>query len=169
MLFDPFEKQFHLPARLVEQADGERGQVEIVGEETEMAILFGIVIMDPSERIRVELPGGGSGRNDGVVGANPGRGVDVVRVSPAELNAFLGAREEEGAAAVEDVKTLEVYIGAIHYVERARLRHDGIEDIDVVQFSVGNLNKRGDRAAQVEQGVHLDGGLLGSKPGPREH
>ena len=90
-----------MPARLVEQADGEGGQIEVVGEEAQTAILFGIVIMNPAEWIRVVLPGGGSGRNDGVVGANPGRGVNVVRVSSAEQDAFLGARDEEGATAVE--------------------------------------------------------------------
>ena len=38
-----------------------------------------------------------------------------------------------------------------------------------MQFSLRNLNECRDRATQVEQGVHLDGSLLGSKPGPREH
>ena len=33
-----------------------------------------------------------------------------------------------------------------------------------MQFSFGNFNKSGDRATQIEQGVHLDGSLLGSKP-----
>ena len=38
-----------------------------------------------------------------------------------------------------------------------------------MQSSFGNFNKSGDRATQIEQGVHLDGSLLGSEPGPREH
>ena len=70
---------------------------------------------------------------------------------------------------MEHVETLEVHVGAIHHVERTRLRHNGIEDVDVVQFSFGNLNKCGDRAAQIEQGVHLDGGFVRSKPSPRKH
>ena len=91
-----------------------------------------------------------------------------MRVSPAELDPFLGASDEEGAATVEHVETLEVHVGAIHHVERSGLGHDGVEHVDVVQFSVGNPNKCGDRATQIEQGVHLDGGLVGSKPGPGE-
>ena len=86
VLLDPFEEQFHLPARLVEQTDGEGGQVEVVGEETEVAVLFRIVIMNSAERIRVVLPGRSSGQNDGMIGAKSGRGIDVVRVSPPELN-----------------------------------------------------------------------------------
>jgi len=125
--------------------------------------------VNPAERIGVVFPGGRSGRNDRVIGAKSRRGVDSVRVSAAELDAFLGARDEESTAAVEDVKPLEVHVGAIHQVERARLWQDGVEDLDVVQFSVRNLNKRWDRAAQVEQGVHLDRGFLGPEPGPREH
>src|SRR3989442_1551112 len=106
-----------------------------------MAVLFGIVIMNSAERIRVVLPGGSSGQNDGMIGAKSGRGIDVVGVSPPELNPFLTASDEEGAAAVEHVETLEVHVGAIHHVERPRLWHDGIEDFDVVQFSFGNPNK----------------------------
>jgi hypothetical protein len=43
-----------------------------------------------------------------------------------------------------------------------------IEDVDVVHFSVGNADKRGNVSVQVEQSVHLDGGLALAKPGPRE-
>ena len=82
---------------------------------------------------------------------------------------MLRARNEKGAAAVEDVQTLEVNIGAIHHVEGGGFRDDGVEDVDVLQFSFGNLNKRGDRSAQVQQGVHLDGGLPGAEARPREH
>ena len=118
VLLDPFEKQFYLPARLVEQADGEGGQVEVVGEETEVAVLFRVVIMNAAERIRVVLPGGRRGQHDGVIGSKSGRDIDAVRVSPAESDTFLGASDKEGAAAVEDVETLEVDVGAIHHVER---------------------------------------------------
>ena len=60
----------------------------------------------------------------------------------------------------------ELHVGTIHHVERSGLGHDGVEDVDVVKFSVGNLNQCGDRATQIEQDVPLDGGLVGSKPGP---
>src|SRR5216683_2367662 len=92
-----------------------------------------------------------------------------MRVSSAEPNTLLGTSDEERTAAMENVKTLEVYVRAVHHVEGARLRHDGIKDINVVQFSSGNLNKSGDRATQIEQGVQLDGSFVRAKSSPGEH
>ena len=92
-----------------------------------------------------------------------------MRVSPAELDAPFGARDEEGAANLEDVETLEVQVGAIDHIERTGLRRDVIEDVDVVPFSFGNLNECGDRTAQVKEGVHLDRGLGGPEASPWEH
>ena len=132
MLLDPLEEQFHLPARLVEQADGEGWQVEIVGEEPQKTILFGIVKVNPAEWVRVMLPGGGGSQDNGVIGSKSGGGVDVARVAPAELDTFLGASDEECATLMEDMQTLEVHVSAIQHIERTRFRDDGIEDVDVV-------------------------------------
>jgi hypothetical protein len=44
MLFDPFEEQLYLPARLVDLGYGDSWQDEVVGEETE-----------PLERLRVHI------------------------------------------------------------------------------------------------------------------
>ena len=129
--------------------------------------------MNAAERIRVVLAGGSSSQNNGMIGSNPAGGFAGVRVSPAEVDPSLGASDEEGAATVEHVETLELHVGAIPHVERSGLGYDGVEDVDVVQFSVGNLNignlnQCRDRATQIEQSVHLDGGLVGSKPGSGE-
>jgi len=37
-----------------------------------MAVLFGIVIVNPAEWIRVMLPRGSGGQNDGMIGAKSG-------------------------------------------------------------------------------------------------
>src|SRR5438552_2600292 len=126
-----------------------------------MPVLVGVVIMYAAERIGVVLAGAGRGQYDGVIGSKSCRGVDLVRVSSAQLNSLFCARDKEGAAAVEDVEALEVHVGAIHDVEGTWLWRDDIEDVDVVQFSCGNLNESGDGATHVEQGVHLDRSLLG--------
>ena len=105
VLLDPLEEEFHLPARLVEQADGEGRQVEIVGEEAKKTILFGIVKVNPAEWVRVMLPGGGGSQDNGVIRSKSGRGVNVARVAPTELDAFLGASDEESASFMEDLKS----------------------------------------------------------------
>ena len=59
VLLDPLEEQFHLPSGLVQQADGQRWQVKVVGEETKMAVFFGVIEMDAAERLGVVLVRGG--------------------------------------------------------------------------------------------------------------
>jgi len=158
-----------LPARLVQQADGKRRQVEVVGEESQTTIVFSVAEVDTAKRIGVVLMRGGRGQHNGLIGAQAGTGVDGARVAAAKQDAAFCARNEEGAAVVEHMQALEVHVGAIHDIEGAGLRHDEIEHLDIVQFSLGNLNKRGDRAAQVKQGVQLDRSLSGAEARPREH
>lgn len=93
---------------------------------------------------------GSRGQHDSVIGAQAGGGINGVRVAAAKEHAALGARDKEGATAVEDVETLEVDVSAIHHVEGSGLWRDSIENVDVVQFSFGNFNECGDRATQVE-------------------
>jgi len=44
-----------------------------------------------------------------------------------------------------------------------------VEDVDIVQFSVGNQNKLGDAAPKIQQRVHLDRALVSSKACPGKH
>ena len=78
-----------------------------------MAVVFGVMEVDSSERIGVVLARGGRREHDGLIGAYAGTGIDGVRVAATKQDAAFGARDEEGAAAVEDVQTLEVDVGAI--------------------------------------------------------
>ena len=80
----------------------------------------------------------------------------------------LVAYDEEGRAQSEDVETFEIHVAAVHNVERPGLRHDLVEDVHVVHFAVGNADKRGNIAMQVQQRVHFDGGLVLAELGPRE-
>jgi len=68
----------------------------------------------------------------------------------------------------EEVETLEIQVASVHDVERSSLRHNLVEDLDIVDFAVGNADKRWDIAMEVEQCVHLDGCLVLAEPCPRE-
>ena len=69
---------------------------------------------------------------------------------------------------MKTIETFEIHVAAVHDVERPSLRQNLVEDVDVMHFAVGNADKRGDIAMQVEQCVHLDGGLVLAEFGPRE-
>ena len=52
------------------------------------------------------------------------------------------------------------------HIDGAGLGNEVVEDVDVVNFALGNLDKAGNVAAQIQQGVDLDGSLALVKPGP---
>ena len=68
----------------------------------------------------------------------------------------------------EHEEAFEIDVGPIHDVEGAGLGADLVEDVDVVRFAVGNADKRGDVAVQVQQRVHLHSSLVPAELGPRE-
>ena len=55
MLFDPLEEQFDLPATLLKLRDDERGQREIVGQEDEDLVGFGVVETNATQGVGVGL------------------------------------------------------------------------------------------------------------------
>src|SRR3989344_1479335 len=67
MLLDPFEKQFHLPARLVERADGGGREREVVGEEHQCLAGIGILEADASRMFGIVLAAGGAGEYHGLI------------------------------------------------------------------------------------------------------
>ncbi len=103
-----------------------------------------------------------------MIGANAGGLVHRMGVAALEQDVFFGAHHEEGGREREDVESLEIDVAAIHHVEGAGLGDDLVEDIDVVHLAIGDADKRGDIAVQVEQGVHLDGGFVLPELRPRE-
>src|SRR6516165_12066280 len=56
----------------------------------------------------------------------------------------------------------------LHHVERAGSRHDLVENVHVVHFAVGNADKRGNVAVQVQHRTHLDGSFVLTELGPGE-
>lgn len=65
-----------------------------------------------------------------------------------------------GGTEGEAIQALEIEVATVHDVEGAGLGQNLVEDVDVVYFAVGNADKRGDVATQVQQRVHLDRGLV---------
>ena len=162
-------KNNSLPARLIEQGHRQRRQVEIVREEAQAAVLFDIVVTDPAQSVGVMLGGSLRRENHRVIRDHSGAKVGRTRVAPPQLHSFFDAPDKERAGSLEEVQPLEIHISPIHHIEGAGLGHEAIEDVDVVDFSWGNLDKCGDGAAHIEQSVHLHRRLAGSKTRPREH
>ena len=64
------------------------------------------------------------------------------------------------------VKPLEIDVGAVHHIVGPGLDVDPVERMDIVHLAIGNMDECWDIAMQVEQRVHLDGGLVPAEFGP---
>ncbi len=166
MLRDPFEEQFHLPATPVQLGDSQCRQIEMVGEKHQERVVLGVVELDAAKRrwvIRARLH---ASQHDGLIAAQAARLVDRVRIQPSILKVRLGADDEERLRPMQGMQPPKVEKAAIHHVEASRLEGKLVEDVDLVQFAVGDMAKRRDIPAQIEQGVQLHGGLGPAKVRP---
>ena len=68
MLFDPSEEQFHLPASPIKLRDGQSWKEEVVGQENEPRVFFGIEVVNPSQGVGIESGALRSGQPDGLIG-----------------------------------------------------------------------------------------------------
>ena len=67
MLLDPFEKQLHLPTRLVERADCRGRQSEIVGHKYQRFSGLGILESNAAQMFGIVLAAGGADERDGLI------------------------------------------------------------------------------------------------------
>lgn len=80
----------------------------------------------------------------------------------------LGSDDEEGLALMKSEETPEIEIPAIEDIKAAGLRNEIVQDAHVVRFSICDLDKRRDRASQIEKGVELDGAFALTEYGLRK-
>ena len=137
MLFDPLEEQFHLPSALVECADARGRQGHLIREEDERLAGLGILETDAAQVVGVVLLGVVAIQRDDLVADQAGTAIRLGRIDPMEVHIRLGACNEEGAG----------------------FQWQQVECMHVVQLAVGNMDEAWNAAAQVEQRVHLHGGL----------
>ena len=171
VLFDPLEEQFDLPAGLVQPGDRERRDREVVGQEDEPSVGFGIVVRHASQGIGMQTRRLHSGQQDRLIAARAaccfaksGRLVDLSTDAARVIEIAFGSRHEEGRMSSEPQQPCEIDAAAVHHRERPRLDRQMVEYRDIVNFPVGNRHKTGNVAAQVQQRVPLDGSFASPKP-----
>jgi len=96
VLLDPFEEQFHLAAVLVEFCDGERGQVEVVGQKDKALAGLGMEVTHASQLVGIILLGASHKKGAGLMEFVKASEIDITPV-----HQIGGARFEEEL--VEDV------------------------------------------------------------------
>ena len=166
MLLDPFEEKFDLPSAFVKLCDGKGGQREVVGKEDQAFVCFGVVELYPSDLVR-EITGGiESGEDAGLIADQAACTINLMGIQSPELGIALGPDDEESLSAVDIVEPFVIEITSVHDIERTGLRDQIVENIDIVDFAVGNESPSRDATSQIEQGMQLDCGLCLSERCP---
>src|SRR5258708_5428894 len=95
MLFDPFEKQFYLPTRLVDLRDCECRQREIVSQKLEALSRLHIEVADAAQWIWVNHGGVDRRQDDRVIGSDAGSFVqrDASNADRAERSPWCAPRK----------------------------------------------------------------------------
>lgn len=168
MLLDPLEEQLDLLTALVEPRDRERRQGEVVGQKYQPSFVLGIVERDAAEFRGIQPRRLGARQDNRLIAAESRRLVDLATSAAGVIEILLAPRDKERGRHREAIEPLEIDVAAIHDVARARFDRQVIEDVHIVHFPVGNVNKARDRSPQIEQRMELDGALPATILGPRK-
>ena len=168
MLFDPFEKQFDLPARLVQRADRGSRRAKEIGQEYQGLARLGIFEANASQVHRIVLLAVESGQHNSVVADNAFSPIARCGVDATKVGVRFGTCDKERASLMEDKEAFEIQIAAIHNVNGRGFGNQQIERVDIVQFPVGNVDKTWNIASHIQQRMHLDRRFGAAKRCPRK-
>ena len=172
MLFYPFKEQLHLPSLLVESANRDGGQCEVVGQKLERLACFEIDECDASQRLGIPRAGQNPSQSDVVIADQSGGLANWKRPNQIRLHIVFGTRDKECPGRVQFVESGEVDVGLVHDVKRASLDvallAEQVENLDVVHLAVADVNKTGNGTLQIHQRMELDRSLGSPKRCPIE-
>ena len=81
--------------------------------------------------------------------------IHLAGVGATVLGVLFGSQNEETQGLMETMQTSEVKVGSIHNIEGSRFGDNPVQNINIVQFTVRNVNENRDIATQVEKGMEF--------------
>jgi len=168
MLLDPPEEEFNLPPALVRRTDAQGWNAEMIGQEDERFVGRRIPESNSAQLTGI-IPGGVKiVQHHALIADQSGAAIDWPGSNALDVRVALGSSDEESAALTQCVESGEIQIAPVHHIEGADLGDQDVEYVHVVPFAVGNMDKAGNCASQVQQRMQLDRGLGRAKRGPRK-
>jgi hypothetical protein len=168
VLLDPFEEQLDLPSAFVDFRDGGGGRSEVVGNEDKTFAGFFVDVADASELVGVVSLALGTLQTNSLVAAQTDIFVNWTGGADVVSHAAFGTGHKKSSRLVDTIQTCKIDVSTIHYIDASRLEIDIVENVHVVDATVGNADKHGDRAFQVDHCVQFDGGFCAAKVSPWE-
>jgi len=160
VLFDPFEEQLYLPAAFVIVGNLLGIAFGYIGQQNYILIVLLVNQANTSQGFRVTMLGLIACQPDDLITLQPGREVDRRGGFSIILQILSGPDDKATALAVQVMQPLEVQVSPIHNVDASCENRDHIQDIYIVHFAIGNMDKSGDSALQVHHCVKFNGGFV---------
>lgn len=169
ILLDPFEEEFDLPTTLINGSDGQGGQREIIREESQTLVRFGIEKGNAAKAVGV-IPFALLGVQDyNLIASEAGGFINNAGITHGESGIGFAAYNEESVSLMDTKKTTEIQVSAIKNVDTSSFKYHAIQEVDIMHRPIGNADEHRDRAGKVDLSVQLDSRFCASKRGPREY
>jgi hypothetical protein len=146
VLLDPFKEKLHLPSTSIQLRYYQGWYDKIIGKEREASPLLFIEKFDPTKLIRVVVFGEHSGEDNGLITSESRGFIYPMGVKTTHLGVAFGANDKICHTLIQHIKSFEVKISTVHHVKGARLWDELIEDVHVMDVSLGYGNERRDVA-----------------------
>jgi len=160
VLFDPFYKQFNLPAAFIILGDLLGITVHNVGQQDYVIMIFRINQPNTPQGMRVTLFGLGACQSDKLVALQTGRGINRCGRFSVKLQILLGSDHKTTTIGVQMIQALVIQVGTIHNIDAAGNDGNHIQDLHIVGPAVRNVNKCRYSPLQIHKGVNLNGHLM---------
>src|SRR5208283_157262 len=88
------------------------------------------------------------------------------RIKTFEPEVFFGSCDKEGHGLIDSVKPGEIEIAPIHEIEGTRFQEEIVENIDIVNFAMGNKDNGRNISMQIQKRVQFDSAFVFAELGP---
>jgi hypothetical protein len=170
MLFDPFERQLHLPPIFIKESDVLGCKIEIVRVVNKAPLEFRGIVDNPSDDSGIFLLI--------LLFCGPNTLVFEDIVSPI-LYAFtidnlisrltLFPDDEESPEHVDAIEPGEVKIASVKYIACQGFVHEPVHRVDIIYLGIGNPIEHGDLSNDVNLSMDSDARLGASELSPSEY
>ena len=168
VLLDPAKEHFDLPSSLIDFDDFEGGQGEVVRPQDQGVFSFGIKKSDTPENGRIILLVKVSTKPKGPIASKSYFSVDGATHCNIGAKVGLCSNHKISALVGESPTVSEIYVSKINYIDSAWLYGQVVENIDLVNSSLLQSEKRGYWTAKIQQCIEFNGRFCRAKVGPRK-
>ena len=170
VLFDPFEKQLHLPPVFIEQGDVLCAEVEVVRIIDEASMKLWRIIDNSSDSTRILLLILLLGEADGLVFEYIVFSVEnTLAIDNLICRLALLPDDKECSEHIDSIEPGEVKVASVKHIARQRLVREPVHRVDIVHLGIGDSVENRNLRDDINLGMDSDARLCASELSPSEY